>query len=134
MELYAAGSPDYSGYCIYLDCVIPQSDKTISIKFLIDTGCTITNLSYQDFLKFGIDINQFEQIYVFTSNGKSLMRKINDCKITFETYNFLITEKLREIHIQSKNMDDTYDISQLGLNFLKSYSIKFKDKDMILEK
>lgn len=136
MELLAVRAPDYSGYCITFDCVISQSEKIVSINFLVDTGCTVTNLSHKDFLEFNIGFDTLERIKdnVFTTDGQIPMRKINNCKLTFENNVFSITEKLVEIHVQPQTLNNNYDISQLGLNFLRRYTIKFRNDVMVLEK
>ena len=135
MQLGGYRSPDDYMYYIYLDCMILPSFNTIPVNFLIDTGCTATTLSYTDFLKFGIDLNQFEYLEneIYTANGKIKVKKICPCTLWWRRHDFSLFEVLKEILVKPENLCDNF-VSLLGLDFLKRFTIKFDNDVVFLEK
>ncbi len=121
MKLVGLRLPDKSGYSIEAGLLTSQSD-IIPINFVIDTGCTITTLKYYDFVKTGINFNTLEQVdnKTLTANGEISVKRIGPIGITFELGDFLIYERLKEIHVKSPNINNGYDeVSVLGLDFLE---------------
>jgi hypothetical protein len=62
------------------------------------------------------------------------VRKLPPCVLTFNTIDFMVGEKLREIHVKPFVDYSLYDVSLLGLDFLKRYNIIFEENYVVLEK
>ena len=133
MKLYGYRLPDTSAYCIKaeLKSVNPKI-KSLPTYFLIDTGCSITTLSFNDFKKANLDVEILsEPITISTANGNIDVRKITGAAIFFHGGNFSLCERLNKVHVKSDIDNSENDISLMGLDILSRYQIKY-EKDYVI--
>lgn len=133
MELYGYRLPDTSAYCIKAELKsLNPKIESLPTYFLIDTGCSITTLSFNDFKRTNMDFeNLSESITISTANGNIDVRKITGVAIFFHGGNFSLCERLNEVHVKSYIDNSENDISLIGLDILSRYQIKY-EKDYVV--
>ena len=116
------------------------------IRFCVDTGCSVTIISHLDALRIGLDY----------SNNKSLQKSdqqtingvrafipyiLPDAEILFNSEGTYILEYVGNIHVMPPSAstiiganDASNQISLLGVDVLKRFTITFIQENIILDK
>src|ERR687884_786386 len=114
------------------------------IRFCVDTGCSVTIISHLDALRIGLDY----------SNNKSLQKSdqqtingvrafipyiLSGAEILFNSEGTSILEYVGNIHVMpppattiSRANDESNQISLLGVDVLKKFTISFSQDNIIL--
>jgi hypothetical protein len=132
----------------YVNAIIMSKSNRIysPIRFCVDTGCSVTIISHLDALRIGLDY----------SNNKSLQKSdqqtINGVRafipyilpgveILFNSEGTSILEYVGNIHVMppppitiSMANDESNQISLLGVDLLKKFTISFSHNNIILDK
>ncbi|MFL6329882.1 MAG: aspartyl protease family protein [Nitrososphaeraceae archaeon] len=132
----------------YVNAIIMSRSNRIysPIRFCVDTGCSVTIISHLDALRIGLDY----------SNNKSLQKSdqqtINGVRafipyilpgveILFNSEGTSILEYVGNIHVMppphttiSMANDESNQISLLGVDLLKKFTISFSHNNIILDK
>jgi hypothetical protein len=132
----------------YVNAIIMSRSNRIysPIRFCVDTGCSVTIISHLDGLRIGLDY----------SNNKSLQKSdqqtINGVRafipyilpgveILFNSEGTSILEYVGNIHVMppppitiSMANDESNQISLLGVDLLKKFTISFSHNNIILDK
>jgi hypothetical protein len=132
----------------YVNAIIMSKSNRIysPIRFCVDTGCSVTIISHLDGLRIGLDY----------SNNKSLQKSdqqtINGVRafipyilpgveILFNSEGTSILEYVGNIHVMppppitiSMANDESNQISLLGVDLLKKFTISFSHNNIILDK
>ena len=133
----------------YVNAIIMSRSNRIysPIRFCVDTGCSVTIISHLDALRIGLDDY---------SNNKNLQisdqQTINgvrafipyilpDAEILFNSEGTSILEYVGNIHVMpppptttSRANDESNQISLLGVDVLKKFTISFSQNNIILDK
>jgi hypothetical protein len=127
--------------------VMSRHNKVYSpIRFCVDTGCSVTIISHLDALRIGLDY----------SNNKSLQKSdqqtingvrafipyiLSGAEILFNYEGTSILEYVGNIHVMpppptttSRANDESGQISLLGVDVLKKFTISFSQDNIILGK
>ena len=132
----------------YINAILMSRPNRIysPIRFCVDTGCSVTIISRLDALRIGLDY----------SNNKSLQKSdqqtINGVRafipyilpgveILFNSEGTSILEYVGNIHVMppptttiSMANDESNQISLLGVDLLKKFTISFSHNNIILDK
>lgn len=132
----------------YINAILMSRPNRIysPIRFCVDTGCSVTIISHLDALRIGLDY----------SNNKSLQKSdqqtINGVRafipyilpgveILFNSEGTSILEYVGNIHVMppphttiSMANDESNQISLLGVDLLKKFTISFSHNNIILDK
>ena len=132
----------------YVNAVIMSRPNRIysPIRFCVDTGCSVTIISHLDALRIGLDY----------SNNKSLQKSdqqtingvrafipyiLSGAEILFNSEGTSILEYVGNIHVMpppptttSRANDESNQISLLGIDVLKKFTISFSQNNIILGK
>ncbi|MFL6340054.1 MAG: aspartyl protease family protein [Nitrososphaeraceae archaeon] len=132
----------------YVNAIIMSKSNRIysPIRFCVDTGCSVTIISHLDALRIGLDY----------SNNKSLQKSdqqtINGVRafipyilpgveILFNSEGTSILEYVGNIHVMPPPHttigianDESNQISLLGVDLLKKFTISFSHNNIILDK
>ena len=133
----------------YVNAILMSRPNRIysPIRFCVDTGCSVTIISHLDALRIGLD----------DSNNKSLQKSdqqtisgvlafmpyiLPGVEILFNSEGTSILEYVGNIHvmppppttISSKANDKGNQISLLGVDVLKKFTISFSQNNIILDK
>ena len=132
-------------FYVYINIISPSLDKSALIRFVVDTGASVTGIGMVDSIRNGINIFDFEKIdditYGVGGNLESYI--LPDCKITFLTEdgnNDIVghTEELNFIQMfhEPRIFENGYNPipSLLGIDILEKFKISFKDDIVTLEK
>src|ERR671932_2197145 len=130
----------------YVNAILMSRPNRIysPIRFCVDTGCSITIISHLDALRIGLDY----------SNNKSLQKSdqqtingvrafipyiLPDAEILFNSEGTYILEYVGNIHVMppppittSRVNDKSIQISLLGVDVLKKFTISFSQNNIIL--
>src|SRR6188472_4023488 len=134
----------------YINAIVMSRPNRIysPIRFCVDTGCSVTIISHLDALRIGLDDY---------SNNKSLQKsdqqRINgvqafipyilpDAEILFNSEGTSILEYVGNIHVMppppptttSMANDESNQISLLGVDVVKKFTISFSQNNIILDK
>jgi hypothetical protein len=133
----------------YINAIVMSRPNRIysPIRFCVDTGCSVTIISHLDALRIGLDDY---------SNNKNLQisdqQTINgvrafipyilpDAEILFYSEGTSILEYVGNIHVMppppttiSRANDESNQISLLGVDVLKNFTISFSQNNIILGK
>ncbi len=130
-------------FYVYTNIISPSLDKNALIRFVVDTGASITGIGMIDSIRNDINIFNFEKSDAIASGvGGNLESYIlPDCKIMFLTEDgndIGHTEELDFIQLfhEPRIFEDGYIPvpSLLGIDILDTFKISFKNDDVILEK
>ena len=136
----------------YVNAILMSRPNRIysPIRFCVDTGCSITIISHLDALRIGLDY----------SNNKSLQKSdqqtingvrafvpyiLPDAEILFNSEGTSILEYVGNIHVMpqppppppattNRANDESNQISLLGVDVLKKFTISFSQNNIILDK
>ena len=131
----------------YVNAILMSRPNRIysPIRFCVDTGCSVTIISHLDALRIGLDY----------SNNKSLQKSdqqtingvrafvpyiLPDAEILFNSEGTSILEYVGNIHVMpppppatiSRANDESNQISLLGVDVLKKFTISFSQNNIIL--
>ena len=132
----------------YVNAVVMNRPNRIysPIRFCVDTGCSVTIISRLDALRIGLDYGNNRSLQ------KSDQRTINGVRgfipyilpgaeILFNSEGTSILEYVGNIHVMppspattSKANDETNQISLLGVDVIKKFTISFSQDNIILSK
>jgi hypothetical protein len=115
------------------------------IRFCVDTGCSVTIISHLDALRIGLDYSNNKSLQKSdqqTINGvRAFMPYILSCaEILFNSEGTSILEYVGNIHVMppptttSRANDESNQISLLGVDVLKKFTISFSQNNIILGK
>jgi hypothetical protein len=131
----------------YINAILMSRPNRIysPIRFCVDTGCSVTIISRLDALRIGLDY----------SNNKSLQKSdqqtingvrafipyiLPGAEILFNSEGTSILEYVGNIHVMppppattSKANDESNQISLLGVDVLKKFTISFSQNNIILD-
>jgi hypothetical protein len=131
----------------YINAILMSRPNRISspIRFCVDTGCSVTIISRLDALRIGLNY----------SNNKSLQKSdqqtingvrafipyiLPGAEILFNSEGTSILEYVGNIHVMppppattSKANDESNQISLLGVDVLKKFTISFSQNNIILD-
>lgn len=132
----------------YINAIVMSRYNRIysPIRFCVDTGCSVTIISHLDALRIGLDY----------SNNKSLQKSdqqtingvrafipyiLSGAEILFSSERTSILEYVGNIHVMpppptttSRANDESNQISLLGIDVLKKFTISFSQNNIILGK
>jgi hypothetical protein len=132
----------------YINAIVMSRYNRIysPIRFCVDTGCSVTIISHLDALRIGLDY----------SNNKSLQKSdqqtingvrafipyiLSGAEILFNSEGTSILEYVGNIHVMpppptttSRANDESNQISLLGIDVLKKFTISFSQNNIILGK
>gem|GEM_PF-1092716 len=132
----------------YINAIVMSRHNRIysPIRFCVDTGCSVTIISHLDALRIGLDY----------SNNKSLQKSdqqtingvrafipyiLSGAEILFNSEGTSILEYIGNIHVMpppptttSRTNDESNQISLLGVDVLKKFTISFSQNNIILGK
>ena len=127
--------------------VISRHNRLYSpIRFCVDTGCSVTIISHLDALRIGLDYSNNKSLQKSdqqTINGvRAFMPYIlSGAEILFNSEGTSILEYVGNIHVMpppptttSKANDESNQISLLGVDVLKKFTISFSQNNIILGK
>lgn len=100
-----------------------------NIRFLVDTGATITTLSQKDAKRIGIDVNNLTYNQIFnTANGRAFGASVRLDKIEINGILFY------DIYASVNNSE--METSLLGMNFLENFKKKefYQDKMILIKR
>jgi hypothetical protein len=132
----------------YVNAVVMSRPNRIysPIRFCVDTGCSVTMISRLDALRIGLDYGNNRNL------EKSDQRTINGVRafipyilpraeILFNSEGTSILEYVGNIHVMppspasnSRANDETNQISLLGVDVIKKFTISFSQNNIILSK
>jgi hypothetical protein len=130
----------------YINAILMSRPNRIysPIRFCVDTGCSVSIISHLDALRIGLDY----------SNNKSLQKSdqqtingvrafipyiLPGAEILFNSEGTSILEYVGNIHVMpppattSKANDESNQISLLGVDVLKKFTISFSQNNIILD-
>jgi hypothetical protein len=130
----------------YVNAVIMcRSNRIYSpIRFCVDTGCSVTIISHLDALRIGIDYGNNKSMQKSdqrTINGVSAFMPyiLSDAEILFNCDGISMLEYVGNIHVMppspittSRSNDASNQISLLGVDVLKRFTITFVQEKIIL--
>lgn len=129
-----------SGY-YFIDATLHSVDPLIlrNMRFMVDTGCQITTISYKDSLPF------FEYVPSPTSftagvGGSTPISTLYNCGLSFDLVQSVYMERLFKINILNpvitpQNFNDVMRLpSTLGMDILSRYYLNFDTTSVTLEK
>jgi hypothetical protein len=135
LKLYGFQPPYINGYFILGQVICGNPHIVQNVNFHIDTGCSITTISFNDAYMMNINFNLLNfNIPVSIANGQTIhVAELRNIGILFDFPDYSIFDKLKKIHIQpfSQYQQGT---SLLGLDVLSRYTLKYENNIMILER
>jgi hypothetical protein len=110
----------------------PQLENILHLNFCIDTGATLTTISWFDAIMNNVSPSEFGDPLISTDGvgGSVPTSVIRNCKLEFETDVGWHVETLTGVNLLHK---PTFE-SAIGLDILKNYKIYFRSNVMFLEK
>jgi hypothetical protein len=131
----------------YVNAILMSRPNRIysPIRFCVDTGCSVTIISHLDALRIGLDYSNNKSLQKSdqqTINGvRAFMPYILSCaEILFNSEGTSILEYVGNIHVMppptttSRANDESNQISLLGVDVLKKFTISFSQNNIILGK
>jgi hypothetical protein len=111
------------------------------LAFKLDTGSDITTISLNDAYNSRIDFSKLgEPFDVLGISGTVPTHAINDCVLSFDLGNCVISEKMKQVHVSFPTVTpENYDMikqipSLLGIDFLQRYTIRFDNMFAYLDR
>ena len=115
------------------------------IRFCVDTGCSVTIISHLDALRIGLDYSNNKSLQKSDQQTISGVRAfmpyvLSDGEILFNSEGTSILEYVGNIHVMpppaattnSRANDESNQISLLGVDVLKKFTISFSQNNIIL--
>lgn len=132
----------------YINAIVMSRPNRIysPIRFCVDTGCSVTIISHLDALRIGLDYSNNKNLQISnqqTINGVRafIPHILPDAEILFNSEGTSILEYVGNIHVMpppstttSRANDESNQISLLGVDVLKNYTISFSQNNIILGK
>ena len=132
----------------YVNAVVMSRPNRIysPIRFCVDTGCSVTMISRLDALRIGLDYGDnrsLEKSDQLTINGVRAFIPyiLPRAEILFNSEGTSILEYVGNIHVMppspattSRANDETNQISLLGVDVIKKFTISFSQDNIILGK
>ena len=130
----------------YINAILISRPNRIysPIRFCVDTGCSVTIISNLDALRIGLDYSNNQSLQKSdqqTINGvRAFIPYILSCaEILFKSEGTPILEYVGNIHVMpppvittSRANDESSQISLLGVDVLKKFTISFSQNNIIL--
>jgi hypothetical protein len=132
----------------YINAILMSRPNRIysPIRFCVDTGCSVTIISHLDALRIGLDYNNNKNLQISdqqTINGVRAFIPyiLSSAEILFNSEGTSILEYVGNIHVMpppptttSRANDESNQISLLGVDVLKKFTISFSQNNIILDK
>ena len=132
----------------YVNAVVMSRPNRIysPIRFCVDTGCSVTIISRLDALRIGLDYGNNRSLQKsdqLTINGVRAFIPyiLPRVEILFNSEGTSILEYVGNIHVMppspattSRANDETNQISLLGVDVIKKFTISFSQDNIILSK
>ena len=132
----------------YINAILMSRPNRIysPIRFCVDTGCSVTIISHLDALRIGLDYNNNKSLHKSdqpTINGVRAFIPyiLSGAEILFNSEGTSILEYVGNIHVMpppatttSRANDESNQISLLGVDVLKKFTISFSQNNIILGK
>lgn len=123
----------------------PFLKNSALIRFVVDTGASITSISMMDSIRNGINIFDFEKSDIVTSGigGNLEVYILPECNLMFLTNNnndnntahIEELDRVQMFHEPRIYEDDYMEVpSVLGIDILEKFKISFENDIVILEK
>jgi hypothetical protein len=131
----------------YINAILMNRPNRIysPIRFCVDTGCSVTIISHLDALRIGLDYSNNIRLQKSdhpTINGVRafIPYMLPDAEILFGSEGTSILEYVGNIHVMppppattSRANDESNQISLLGVDVLKKFTISFSQNNIILD-
>lgn len=141
MKLIGIPHPNqYNAYYITLILSCRSPYLFIPITFLIDTGCSITTISFRDSFKLNIKLNNLSRRQTLTANGVTNVVSLSQCGLMYVFSESVHMDIISSINISipqitQENYKTMMTIpSLLGMDYLNRYKLQFLKDRAILEK
>jgi hypothetical protein len=132
----------------YINAILMSRPNRIysPIRFCVDTGCSVTIISHLDALRIGLDYSNNKNLQISdqqTINGVRAFIPyiLADAEILFNSGGSSMLEYVGNIHVMppppittSRANDESSQISLLGVDVLKKFTISFSQNNIILDK
>ncbi|MBV9667828.1 MAG: hypothetical protein JO327_06820 [Nitrososphaeraceae archaeon] len=132
----------------YINAILMSRPNRIysPIRFCVDTGCSVTIISHLDALRIGLDYSYNKNLQISdqqTINGvRAFIPYILSCaEILFNSGGTPILEYVGNMHVMPPPPittwtanDESSQISLLGVDVLKKFTISFSQNNIILDK
>ena len=132
----------------YINAILMSRPNRIysPISFCVDTGCSVTIISHLDALRIGLDYSNNKNLQISdqrTINGVRAFIPyiLSGAEILFNSEGTSILEYVENIHVMpppltttSRANDESNQISLLGVDVLKKFTISFSQNNIILGK
>lgn len=132
----------------YINAIVMSRHNRIysPIRFCVDTGCSVTIISHLDALRIGLDYSNNKSRQKSDQQTISGVRAfipyiLSGAEILFNSEGTSILEYVGNIHIMplppnttSRANDESNQISLLGVDVLKKFTISFSQNNIILGK
>ena len=132
----------------YINAILMSRPNRIysPIRFCVDTGCSVTIISHLDALRIGLDYSNNKNLQISdqqTINGVRafIPYMLSGAEILFNSEGISILEYVGNIHVMppppittSRVNDKSIQISLLGVDVLKKFTISFSQNNIILDK
>lgn len=131
----------------YINAILMSRPNRIysPIRFCVDTGCSVSIISHLDALRIGLDYSnniRLQKSDHHTINGVRafIPYMLPDAEILFDSGGTSILEYVGNIHVMppppptitSRANDESNQISLLGVDVLKKFTISFSQNNIIL--
>jgi hypothetical protein len=130
----------------YINAILMSRPNRIysPIRFCVDTGCSVTIISHLDALRIGLDYTNNKYLQISdqqTINGVRAFIPyiLSRAEILFKCEETPILEYVGNVHVMppplittSRANDDSSQISLLGVDVLKKFTICFSQNNIIL--
>ena len=132
----------------YINAILMSRPNRIysPIRFCVDTGCSVTIISHLDALRIGLDYSNNKNLQISdqqTINGVRafIPYMLSGAEILFNSEGISILEYVGNIHVMpppptttNRANDESNQISLLGVDVLKKFTISFGQNNIILDK
>jgi Aspartyl protease len=132
----------------YINAIVMSRPNRVysPIRFCVDTGCSITIISHLDALRIGLDYSNNKNLQISdqqTINGVRafILYILPEAEILFNSEGTSILEYVGNIHVMpppptitNRANDESNQISLLGIDVLKNFTISFSQNNIILGK
>jgi hypothetical protein len=132
----------------YINAILMSRPNRIysPIRFCVDTGCSVTIISHLDALRIGLDYSNNKNLQISdqqTINGVRafIPYMLSGAEILFNSEGISILEYVGNIHVMpppptttNRANDESNQISLLGVDVLKKFTISFSQNNIILDK
>jgi hypothetical protein len=130
----------------YINAIVMSRPNRIysPMRFCVDTGCSVTIISHLDALRIGLEYSNNKSLQKSDQQTISGVRAfipyiLSDAEILFNSEGTSILEHVGNIHVMpptTSNMasGESNQISLLGVDVLKNFTISFSQNNIILGK